>query len=294
MDPNRSNSEHFPIKNITINLTVWPKYQTRRKCTKCSHEGQGGHRRVHSRFQLNTTRLEGENTILLLDPTVQLWTFSYQKYHQNFTFWPKYQTSRKCTKCSHEGQGGHRRVPSRFQLNTTRLEVENIRLSFQTLTVQLWTFSNKKYHKNFTFWPKNQTSWKCTKCSHEGQGGHRRVPSRFQLNTTRLEGENTPFSFKTLTVQLWTFSYQKYHQNFTFWDMRGKGVTGESPADFSSIPGGRKPSNSEHFAMKNITKISHFGQKIKRDENAPNVPMRGKGVTGVSSEDFSSIQQNWR
>ena len=193
-----------------------------------------------------------KHNILLLDPTVQLWTFCNKNITKISHFGQNNQTSRKCTKCSHEGQGGHRRVPSRFQLNTTRLEVENIRLSFQTLTVQLWTFSNKKYHKNFTFWPKNQTSWKCTKCSHEGQGGHRRVPSRFQLNTTRLEGENTPFCFWTL------------------------------------------PSNSERFAMKNITKISHFGQNIKRDENAPNVPMRGKGVTGESPEDFSSIQQDWR
>ena len=184
----------FSYQKYHQNFTFWPKYQTSRKCTKCSNEGQGGHRRVPSRFQLNTTRLEGENTILPLDPTVQLWTFSIKNITKNLTVWPKYQTRRKCTKCSHEGQGGHRRVHSRFQLNTTRLEGENT-FSFKTLTVQLWTFSYQKYHQNFTFWPKYQTSRKCTKCSHEGQGGHRRVPSKFQLNTTRLEVENIRFSF---------------------------------------------------------------------------------------------------
>ena len=86
--------------------------------------------------------------------------------------------------------------------------------------------------------------------------------------------------------------------------MKGKGVTGESPADFSSIQQDWRektpfcfwtlPSNSERFPIKNITKISHFGQNIKLHENAPNVPMRGKGVTGESPADFSSIQQDWR
>ena len=86
--------------------------------------------------------------------------------------------------------------------------------------------------------------------------------------------------------------------------MRGKGVTGESPADFSSIQQDWRektpfcfwtlPSNSEHFQLKISQKISQFGQNIKLQENEQNVPMRGKGVTGESTADFSSIQQDWR
>ena len=194
----RGRKHHFafgpyrPTLNV-FQLKISPKFYILAKISNFTkmHQmfpwGARGSQESPSRFQLNTTRLEEENTILLLDPTVQLWTFSNKKYLQNFTFWPKNKTSRKCTKCFHEGQGGHRRVHSRFQLNTTRLEGENT-FSFKTLTVPTLNVFLSKISPKFYILAKISNVTKMNQMFPWGARGSQESPQQISAQYNKIGG----------------------------------------------------------------------------------------------------------
>ena len=163
--------------------------------------GKGVKRGVPRRFQLKTTRMEGENNSHLawwaLPSKSGMFSISARGHKKSHKFWRIIQTSRKRNQhVAHDGQRGQKRVPRRFQLKTTRMEGENnSHLAWWALPSKSGMFSTSAVTKNFQILA-NKLSFTKTHqhVAMRGKGVNGECRRRFQLKTTRMEGENTTFS----------------------------------------------------------------------------------------------------
>ena len=120
-------------------------------------------------------------------------------------------------KCCHEGQRGQTRVSRRFQLKTTRMEGENtLHLAWWALPSKSGMFSTSAVTNNFQILA-NKLSFTKThqNVAMRGKGVKRGVPRRFQLKTTRMEGENTTFSLIPYLGKSGMFSISNITKNLT-------------------------------------------------------------------------------
>ena len=115
---------------------------SRKRNQNVAHDGQRGQKRVPRRFQLKTTRMEGENTTFSLIPYLgKSGMFCTSNITKNLQILVNNSNFlRKRTKMLHmTGKGVKKKFPRRFQLKTTRMEGGNtIKFSLMGPTVQVW------------------------------------------------------------------------------------------------------------------------------------------------------------